>query len=123
MPKTNREIEIEIEKAIKSLSNQSKPNITKTAREFAVKIYSYQVVDHLANPARIDYDICYVYPIIPCFMIERTFILYNYSPSSSIDTDILFNLAYYKFDKRISVLYNYYNSKNAIYEIFPIRIL
>jgi hypothetical protein len=43
MPKTNREIEIEIEKAIKSLSNQSKPNITKTAREFAVKIYSYQV--------------------------------------------------------------------------------
>ncbi|EKV04814.1 hypothetical protein PDIG_86150 [Penicillium digitatum PHI26] len=36
MPKTNKEIEIEIEKAIDSLSNQSKPNIAKTAREFAV---------------------------------------------------------------------------------------
>ncbi|CAP98592.1 hypothetical protein PCH_Pc22g13040 [Penicillium rubens Wisconsin 54-1255] len=79
--------------------------------------------DHLANPARIDYDIYYAYPIIPYFMIERTFILYNYSPSSNIDIDTLFNLAYYKFNKRISVLYNYYNSKNAIYEIFPIRIL
>ncbi|EKV20138.1 hypothetical protein PDIP_19170 [Penicillium digitatum Pd1] len=36
MPKTNKVIEIEIEKAIDSLSNQSKPNIAKTAREFAV---------------------------------------------------------------------------------------
>ncbi|KAJ5276460.1 uncharacterized protein N7525_000734 [Penicillium rubens] len=36
MPKTNKEIEIQIEKAIDSLSDQSKPNISKTAREFAV---------------------------------------------------------------------------------------
>ncbi|KAJ6050500.1 uncharacterized protein N7446_010609 [Penicillium canescens] len=36
MPKTNKEIEIQIEKAMDSLSEQSKPNIAKTAREFAV---------------------------------------------------------------------------------------
>ncbi|KAJ5508252.1 hypothetical protein N7527_010395 [Penicillium freii] len=36
MPKSNKEIEIEIQKAIDSLSKQSKPNIAKTAREFAV---------------------------------------------------------------------------------------
>ncbi|KAJ5528894.1 hypothetical protein N7527_002287 [Penicillium freii] len=36
MPKSNKEIEIEIQKAIDSLSEQSKPNIAKTAREFAV---------------------------------------------------------------------------------------
>ncbi|KAJ5516275.1 hypothetical protein N7527_007835 [Penicillium freii] len=37
MPKSNKEIEIEIQKAIDSLSEQSKPNIAKTAREFAVE--------------------------------------------------------------------------------------
>ncbi|KAJ5436843.1 hypothetical protein N7445_007728 [Penicillium cf. griseofulvum] len=36
MPKTNKEIEIEIQKALDSLSEQSKPNIRRTAREFAV---------------------------------------------------------------------------------------
>ncbi|KAJ5437157.1 hypothetical protein N7445_008042 [Penicillium cf. griseofulvum] len=36
MPKTNKQIEIQIEQALDSLSEQSKPNIAKTAREFAV---------------------------------------------------------------------------------------
>jgi hypothetical protein len=36
MPKDNVEIEIRITKAMASLSAQSKPNIAKTAREFAV---------------------------------------------------------------------------------------
>jgi hypothetical protein len=36
MPKDNAEIEIRITKAMASLSAQSKPNIAKTAREFAV---------------------------------------------------------------------------------------
>ncbi|KAJ5773060.1 transcriptional regulator family: Centromere protein B DNA-binding region [Penicillium paradoxum] len=36
MPNTNAEIEAQISKAIASLSDQSKPNISKTAREFAV---------------------------------------------------------------------------------------
>ncbi|KAJ5530418.1 hypothetical protein N7527_003811 [Penicillium freii] len=37
MPKANKQIEIQLEKALDSLANQSKPNITKTAREFALK--------------------------------------------------------------------------------------
>ncbi|KAJ5457136.1 hypothetical protein N7530_012410 [Penicillium desertorum] len=36
MPKSNKEIEIQIQQVIDSLSEQSKPNIAKTAREFAV---------------------------------------------------------------------------------------
>ncbi|KAJ5256797.1 hypothetical protein N7478_006614 [Penicillium angulare] len=36
MPKTNKDIENQIQLAIESLSEQSKPNIRKTAREFAV---------------------------------------------------------------------------------------
>ncbi|KAJ5210240.1 hypothetical protein N7472_000379 [Penicillium cf. griseofulvum] len=36
MPKANEQIEIQIEQALNSLSEQSKPNITKTTREFAV---------------------------------------------------------------------------------------
>ncbi|KAJ5521536.1 hypothetical protein N7527_005651 [Penicillium freii] len=39
MPKANKQIEIQLEKALDSLANQSKPNITKTTREFAVPIY------------------------------------------------------------------------------------
>lgn len=39
MPKTNKQIEIQLEKALDSLSEQSKPNITKTAREFAVPMH------------------------------------------------------------------------------------
>jgi hypothetical protein len=38
MPKDNRDIEDLILKAIDSLSEQPKPNISKTAREFAVPI-------------------------------------------------------------------------------------
>jgi hypothetical protein len=36
MPKDNAKIEIQVAKAIDSLSQQSKPNIAKTAREFNV---------------------------------------------------------------------------------------
>jgi hypothetical protein len=36
MPKDNAKIEIQIAKEIDSLSHQSKPNISKTAREFNV---------------------------------------------------------------------------------------
>ncbi|KAI2707788.1 transcriptional regulator family: Centromere protein B, DNA-binding region [Penicillium roqueforti] len=36
MPKTNKDIEQQIQLAMDSLSDQSKPNIRKTAREFAV---------------------------------------------------------------------------------------
>ncbi|OQE38925.1 hypothetical protein PENCOP_c007G03627 [Penicillium coprophilum] len=36
MPKSNKSIENQIDKAIDHLSNQSKPNIAKTAREFGV---------------------------------------------------------------------------------------
>ena len=36
MPKANAEIEVQITKALASLSEQSKPNLSKTAREFSV---------------------------------------------------------------------------------------
>ncbi|KAJ5774222.1 hypothetical protein N7457_009118 [Penicillium paradoxum] len=36
MPKNNKEIEDQLLKALESLSKQSKPNIAKTAREFAI---------------------------------------------------------------------------------------
>ncbi|KAJ5515345.1 hypothetical protein N7527_006905 [Penicillium freii] len=36
MPKCNKFIETQLEKALDHLSEQSKPNISKTAREFAV---------------------------------------------------------------------------------------
>ncbi|KAJ5521539.1 transcriptional regulator family: Centromere protein B DNA-binding region [Penicillium freii] len=36
MPKINKEIESQIQLAMESLSEQSKPNIRKTTREFAV---------------------------------------------------------------------------------------
>lgn len=38
MPKANKDIEDQLRKALDSLSEQSKPNIAKTAREFAVPV-------------------------------------------------------------------------------------
>ncbi|KAJ5857649.1 hypothetical protein N7455_008543 [Penicillium solitum] len=39
MPQSNEEIEQQIQLAMDSLSEQSKPNIAKTAREFAVPVH------------------------------------------------------------------------------------
>ncbi|KAG0153305.1 hypothetical protein PDIDSM_5155 [Penicillium digitatum] len=39
MPKTNKDIEKQLQLALDSLSEQTKPNITKTAREFAVPMH------------------------------------------------------------------------------------
>ncbi|KAJ5962320.1 hypothetical protein N7501_007261 [Penicillium viridicatum] len=39
MPKTNKDIENQLQLAMDSLSEQSKPNIAKTAREFAVPVH------------------------------------------------------------------------------------
>ncbi|KGO73152.1 hypothetical protein PITC_003390 [Penicillium italicum] len=39
MPKTNKDIEKQLQLALDSLSEQTKPNITKTTREFAVPMH------------------------------------------------------------------------------------